>query len=195
MALFGNLKKRNNMELSFGQRLDPENGLVESWFTHGALDWIKSQDLSEKTILMFGAGLGDRWLASRCKKLIVVERNEEWYSKCAMTAMRNTTYVFRPCNDSSGRADYYLEISEGWEPNIIINDDAYRTELCQVAVDYFKEKGGGILISDNWNQSFVWVSPKALEIMEPFESKIFEQSDHTDNDGVLKWKTAIHFIK
>ena len=55
--------------LSFGQRLDPENGLVECWFTHGALDEIKSMDLSDKNILMFGAGKGDYWLAKRCKKL------------------------------------------------------------------------------------------------------------------------------
>ena len=40
------------MELSFGQRIDPENNLVECWFTHGALDWIKSQDLKGKNILM-----------------------------------------------------------------------------------------------------------------------------------------------
>lgn len=182
----------NADNLSFGQKIDKETGLVMPWFTHGALDEIKGMDLSEKTILMFGAGMGDQWLSIRCKKLIVVERKEDWYSQCSSVATPNTTYLFRPCNDSDGRAEYYLEIPENVD--LIINDDAYRTECCQVAVDYFK-KSGGILISDNWKQSFVWISPKAEEIMEPFEAHIHEQADHLDNDGINKWKTAIHFIK
>lgn len=179
------------MELSFGQRIDPENNLVECWFTHGALDWIKSQDLKDKNILMFGAGLGDAWLASKCKSLIVVERRAEWV-RCHS---HNLIHLIRPCNDSDGKAEYYLSIPEGKKFDIIINDDAYRTECCQVAVDYFKANGGGILISDNWCQAFVWISPKAEEIMAEFDSLIFEQEDHQDHDGVNKWKTAIHFIK
>ena len=186
------------MELSFGQRIDPKNGLVECWFTWAALDWIKQQDWSEKNILMYGCGLGDIWLAKRCASLTVIERNLEWLEKCIERereqSCTNLNYIHRPCNDSDGQADYYLDI-EGLNPDIIINDDAYRTECCQMAVDYFKNKGGGILISDNWVQAFVWMSPKAEEIMKPYEAIIFEQSNHTNNDGVNKWKTAVHFIK
>jgi len=61
-----------NTELSFGQRIDKENGLVECWFTWGALDAIKKKDLSDKIVWMFGAGLGDVWLSKRCKELHVV---------------------------------------------------------------------------------------------------------------------------
>ena len=178
------------IELSFGQKIDPENGLVMPWFTHGALDEIKSWDLSDKNIIMFGGGRGDDWLALRCKSLMIIERDMAW--------IRNTGspfYTYRPCNDSSGKAEYYLEIPDFFDVDIIINDDAYRTECCQMAVDYFKKKGGGILISDNWVQSYVWISPKAEEIMAPYEAHIHEQADHLDNDGVNKWKTAIHFIK
>jgi len=68
--------------LSFGQKVDEETGLVQCWFTHGSLDWIKKQDWSEKIVLMFGAGLGDVWLAKRCKELHVVERDWAWINKC-----------------------------------------------------------------------------------------------------------------
>lgn len=185
--------------LSFGQRIDQENGLIECWFTHGALDEIKSMDLSDKNILMFGAGLGDAWLAKRCKRLVVIERNEEWLYKSSAIVIANCIgnieYVWRPCNDSSGKDEYYLEMPEGFKPDVIINDDAYRYECCLMAVNYFKGNGGGILISDNWKQSFVWISPKSEEVMQPFEAHIHEQFDHQDNDGINKWKTAIHFIK
>lgn len=194
----------NTEQLSFGQRIDPENGLVECWFTHGALDWIKQQDWSDKVVWMFGAGLGDAWLAKRCKKLYVVERNQEWLMRmnnfCHLNHITNIEYVYRPCNDSSGMEEMYCEIPEGFNPDVIINDDAYRTQVVFKAVLYFTNKeGGGILICDNYNQSYVWRSPSALEALEPFKKLIFEQEDHEDYnkeeevDG--KWKTAIIFIK
>lgn len=180
-----------NNELSFGQRIDQENGLVECWFTHGALDEIKSMDLHDKNILMFGAGMGDDWLSLRCENLCIVERNGEW--------LRNTAkpfYKYRPCNDSSGMDEMYCKIPDDFIPDIIINDDAYRYEVCVMAEKYFKGKsGGGILITDNWQQAYVFMCPAAVALLEPFEAHIHEQADHLDNDGVNKWKTAIHFIK
>ena len=71
------------IELSFGQKYDEETGLIMPWFTHGALGEIKSMDLSDKNVLMYGAGLGDAWLAKRCKSLIVIERKEDWLYKAA----------------------------------------------------------------------------------------------------------------
>ena len=184
----------NTPELVQWQRVDPDNGLVQPWLTHPFLDWAKSQDWSDKTIVMFGAGLGDAWLAKKCKKLIVVERNGEWLKKAQQYSDANmgmVEYIFKPCNDSDGQAEWYLDL-DGLEPDIIINDDAYRTECCQMAVDYFNNKeGGGIFICDNWVQSFVWMSPKAEEIMAPYKAMVFEQTDHTDNDGINRWKTAV----
>jgi len=174
------------------------NGMVECWLTHNCLDWMNQQDWSDKTIIMFGAGLGDAWLANKCKQLYVVERKEDWLAKAkeySSQFVNNITYLHRPCNDSDGAADYYLELPSEVKFDIIINDDAYRTELCEVAISYFKGSGNGIFICDNFYQSFVWLSEKAKWMMEPFESLIFEQADHTDNDGVNKWKTAVFFIK
>lgn len=185
-------------ELVQWQKID-DNGLPMPWFTHNCLDWIKRQDWSQKTVIMFGAGLGDAWIAKKCKYLYVVERNHEWLQKslsiCQNNNISNVTYLLRECNDSNGQFDFYSELPSK-DIDIIINDDAYRTEMCQLAVDYFKGNEG-IFICDNWYQSFVWLSDKAVEIMQPYlkNALIFEQSDHTDNDGVNKWKTAVFFIK
>jgi hypothetical protein len=183
------------MELCFGQKIDESNGLVMPWFTHGALDEMSKMDLTDKVVVMFGAGMGDRWLANRCRMLYVIERNQEWLTKAMQqtTDVCNIQYLFRPCNEGSGAQDMYCELPND-NIGVIINDDAYRTEVCQVAVDYFNGKKGGILICDNWKQSYVWISPKAEETMSPFRAKIFEQSDHTDNDGINKWKTAIFYL-
>lgn len=181
--------------LSFGQRVDEENGLVQCWFTHGALDWIKKQDWSEKTVLMFGAGLGDAWLAKRCKMLYVVERNEEWLNtarnNCLQNGVHNHVYCYRPCNDSSGMDEMYCAIPEGIKPDIFIVDDAYRYECIIKAI----QQKPCILIVDNWVQAFVFISPPSEEALKPYDRLIFEQADHQDHDGVNKWKTAIFFIK
>jgi hypothetical protein len=182
-----------SIELVEWQIRSPKNGMVMCWFTHPCLEWMEQQDWSDKIIVMFGAGLGDAWLRTKCKALYIIERNHEWAEKSSHYAMSmgvsDIGYIMRPCNDSDGKADFYLNI-EGFNPDIIINDDAYRTECCQMAVDYFKDKVG-IFICDNWIQSFVWMSPKAEEIMQPYEAMVFEQKDHTNNDGINKWKTAV----
>src|SRR6266568_8911144 len=141
------------------QIIDPDNNLVMPWLTHPALDEIKTWDMSDKVIWQFGAGRGDAWLAKRCKKLYCVERNEEWINISSSYAQANNIfnieYLYRPCDDCTGKADYYTALIPGID--IIINDDAYRTEVCQGAVDYFKDNNNGILICDNWCQSYVWM--------------------------------------
>lgn len=182
-------------ELCFGQRIDPESGLVECWFTHGALDWIKQQDWKDKVVLMFGAGLGDAWLAKRCKLLYVVERNGEWLNKarhnCEINGVHNHIYCYRPCDDCSGQQDYYCSIPDGCKPDVVINDDAYRYEVIEKALTLERPL---TLINDNWMQDYVFLCPKGEELLKDFEQIIFPQANHTNHEGNC-WKTAVHFLK
>lgn len=184
------------MELSFGQKTDPANGLIMPWFTHGSLEEISRMDLSGKIILQFGAGLGDAWLAKRCKHLFCVERKEDWFEiasdECKKAGVNNVTYILRKCNDSDGMDKFYTTLPPGVIIDVIINDDAYRTEICKLAIDYFKDHDG-ILICDNWWQDFVWKSPSAIQMLEPFRKNIHLQHDHKDHEGD-PWKTAIIYF-
>lgn len=183
------------MELSFGQKTDEENGLVMAWLTHGALDEIKGMDLSDKVVFMFGSGLGDAWLAKRCKWLHVVERVEEWAfnsaTNCANNGCHNVTYYHRPCNDCSGQDEMYCAIPKGVKVNVLINDDAYRYEVIEKALTLPRPL---MLITDNWMQDYVFVCPKGEELLKDFEQHIYPQLDHENHEGNC-WKTAIHFIK
>ncbi len=181
------------------QKIDEDNGLIMPWFTHDALEAMKKINMTNDIILSFGAGYGDAWLAKRCKQLHVVERFEEWIIKAADVCMENlvnnTEYLHRPCNDSSGAEEMYCKIPYYIEPDIIISDDAYRTEVVEMAINHFKNKqGGGILICDNFWQDMVWKSEKAVEMLEPFNKKIYIQKDHTDHQGE-GWKTLIAYIQ
>lgn len=176
-------------QLSFGQRIDETNGLVECWFTHGALDWIKKQDWSDKIVWMFGAGRGDIWLAKRCKELHVVERNSEWIYRTQELAeangVDNLFYHYRPCNDCSSMQDLYCEIPI--KVDVVINDDAYRYEVIEKSLTLSRPL---ILVVDNWMQDFVFYCPKGEELLKDFSQKIFPCTTHTDHEGNC-WKTAI----
>lgn len=177
-------------ELSFGQRIDPENGLVECWFTHGALDAIKQMDLSNKVVWMWGAGLGDKWLASRCAELHIVERDHLWMPREPASVMRNTMYHHRPCNEGSGAQDMYCDIPIGIHPDVFIVDDAYRFECILKAIQH----APCTLIVDNWQQDYVFMCPAAEEALKAWQGKIFTQEDHKDHEG-HPWKTGIWEIK
>jgi len=175
----------NTQELSFGQRVDSENGLVECWFTHGALDWIKQQDWTDKNIIMFGGGMGNEWLAARCKNLIVIERDGRW-----LTNSGNYSTKYRPCNDSSGMDEMYCAIPDDFIPDIVINDDAYRYEVIVKALTLPRPL---ILIVDNWMQDFVFYCPKGEELLKDFKQEIYPCTTHTDHEGNC-WKTAIFHL-
>lgn len=182
------------MELSFGQRIDPENGLIQPWFTHGALDKLVQMDLSDKVILQYGSGRGDAWLAKRCKMLYSVERVHDWIVEnthtLAANQIDNVKYIYRPCNDCDGHQDYYCEIPEDVKPDIIIIDDAYRYECI---VEALKHKPITIII-DNFMQDYVFICPAAVELLKDFEQEIYLQQDHTHHEG-NPWKTAIFYLK
>ena len=180
-------------ELSFGQRMD--GGLVQPWFTHGALDAISKMFLSGKVIWMWGAGLGDTWLAKRCGHLYCVERNQDWIAKSAEIAhvngVENISYIYRPCNEGSGSQDMYCDIPEDIYPDVFIVDDAYRYECILKAIEHKP----CTLIVDNFMQAFVFMCPSAVEALQDYEGMLYEQSDHKDHDGINKWKTGIWQLK
>jgi len=190
-----------NIELVEWQKLSDKNGLCYPWWTHPFLEVMEGWDLSEKYMLELGAGLGTAWLRDKCKWVDSVDASPEWAERaeqyCQYHDKLNGQISCELIADGveGGWEQYKKLIPENVKYDVIINDDAYRTEICQVAVDYLKANGGGILINENWKQSFVWISPKAEEIMQPYEAMVFEQHDHKDNDGVNKWKTAVWNIK
>lgn len=186
----------NTEQLSFGQKVDEETGLVMPWFTHGALDAIKDMDLSNKVVVMFGAGLGDVWLSQRCKQLHIIERNNDWLGKCVVEQIKykanNIQYHYVGVNDCSGNDKEYLEILDKVRADVIINDDAYRFEVIEKALTLPRPL---TLIVDNFMQAFVFMCPAAAELLKGFDGTLYEQENHEDHDGVNKWKTGIWNIK
>ena len=204
----------NNYELVEWQRIDPDNGLVEPWWTWPCMAVIKTWDLKDKIWLEFGAGLSTAWLRSRCKWVDSIEANNDWAAKAAKYCNENGQYhgIIHSANLSDGiqeqKQAYFDLIPSHYgglshEPSavallfdrvydIISVDGMWRNECLKWAIDHFKGRGG-ILVVDNMDQDFVWISPAANELMASYPCEIYYQPGHTNHEG-KSWNTRIYTI-
>lgn len=182
------------------QRLDPENGLIEPWLTHPFMDWIKNLDLSTRIILELGGGASTAWWRNKARWVDTVEASLAWARDIKTYCdheLLNNGEVFHFTDDlpdGCNLAELYFNRIEdnGKHYDLIIVDGIYRTESLAWALNHFKETGG-IIIADNVEQDYVWISPKAVELMTPYECHRFVQPDHTNHEG-RPWNTCIWVI-
>jgi len=192
----------NTTELVEWQKLAP-NGLVYPWWTHPFLDVLETWDLKDKVWLEFGAGRSTAWLRSKCKYVVSIEANLEWAaqanSDCALNNLYNGRVLCEkdlPDGQQDRKQEYFdlipldilgHDLERLYPFDIISIDGIWRTECIQWAIDHFKGRGG-IIVIDNLDQDFVWISPKAMELIEPYESEVFIQPNHINHEG-KPWNT------
>lgn len=193
------------MELVEWQKIDEENGLVFPWWTHPFLDELKTWDLKDKTWLEFGGGRSTSWLRSKCKWVDTIEANSQWakeiFNEGDRTGNSNGNIVLvnedLPDGIQDRKQDYFdlvNQIQEAYpkQYDIVSVDGIWRNECLQWAIDHFKGRGG-ILIADNFDQDFVWISPAAIELMKPYKEYVFYQPEHTNHEGKA-WNTRYWII-
>jgi hypothetical protein len=187
----------NTSELVEWQIHDPENGLVMCWWTHPFLDVMRTWDLKEKTFLEFGAGRGTAWLRQRCKWVDSIEANSQWAGQaqkdCLEAGFDNgAIYSANIADGIQGMQSSYFGLIPGRQYDVISIDGIYRTEAIEWAINHFKGREG-LLIVDNLDQDFVWISPKAMELLEPYKGEIFIQPNHINHEG-KPWNTRYYII-
>lgn len=188
------------MDLVEWQRYDNENGLVECWWTHDFNDYLKTLDLTDKTWLELGGGLGTSWLRHKCKWVDTVESNLDWAKTIQITVDANKLHNGRLISEMvmegfESEMKRYLDLlPKDKEYDVISVDGLYRTECLEWAVNHLKKRGG-MLIADNYNQDYVWISPKADEIMLPYKDRevVYYQKNHTNHEG-RQWNTRYWII-
>lgn len=185
------------MELVEWQRIDPDNGIVEPWWTWPCMDVIKTWDLKGKKWLEFGAGLSTAWLRDKCEWVDSIESSNEWAAKAANYCNQNNLIngnihsADLPDGIQELKEAYFRLISET-EYDIISVDGIWRNECLEWALNHFKGRGG-IVVVDNMGQDFVWISPAADALMSPYQCEIFYQPGHTNHEG-RPWNTRIYTI-
>lgn len=180
------------------QWLDESCGLWFPWYTLPCLEEISKWDLKDKIVWEFGGGNSTLWWAKKCKHVYTVESNWQWwdyvYKKSEELGIHNLDCELREINegDQVRKEEYTRALFKYPNPDIVIVDGILRNECLEVGIEVLGNKGGHI-IADNFMQSFVWISPAAVELMKPYDTKYFKQEDHQDHDG-SPWQTATFTI-
>lgn len=170
------------------------NGMILPWWTHPFLDELKKWDLSDKALLEFGAGKGTAWLRHRSKWVDSIESDLAWYAKaqyqCDKYSLRNGAIYAAQLPDGvqERKSEYFSLIPEGKQYDIISVDGIWRYECLQWAIDHFKGRAG-IIIADNWQQDFVWISEAAEALMAPYPIHRYFQPGHVNHAG-KPWNTV-----
>ncbi len=180
--------------LSDFQRFDPTNNLVEPWLVHGALDVIKTWDLTDKLVLEWGSGLSTIWWGDKCKEVISIEADIKWFAKMEPEIFNrkgNIQLIYRNCNEGDQtKIDFYTEVPAWFQPNIVVVDGILRYECILKALTLQRPL---TLIIDNWQQDYVFICPAAEKALEDFKGELYVQKDHEDHEG-RPWTTAIFEI-
>jgi len=188
----------NTQDLVEWQIRSPKNGMVMCWWTHPILELIETWDWKDKNVLEFGSGRGTAWLRERSKLVHSIEADLQWADQvvkdCNEYNLHNGGIWARQIPDGvqGMQAEYFGMIPKDVQYDIITIDGIYRTESIEWALNHFKGREG-LLILDNLDQDYVWISPKAMELLEPYKGEIFIQPGHINHEG-KPWNTRYYII-
>ena len=177
------------------QKLDEDSGIVFPWLTHPFLDEVKTWDLHNKVLLETGAGLSTAWWRSRAKWVDTIEASSIWALRaldyCQSHNLENGKIFCEQIADGipGEMLKYFSLIPTDKQYDIIIIDGIYRTEMVAWGINHLEKNKGGILIADNFNQDYVWISPKAEELLSEFKINKYIQPGHINHEG-RPWNTC-----
>ena len=122
----------------------PVNALGEPipWFTYPSIEYISQLDLREMSMLEWGIGNSTLYFAKRCKRIISIEHNNDWYNLITQQLPSNSTgYLV----DEIEYSTYPKQLNQKFD--IIIVDGIKRFDCLQTGVQILNS--GGMIIFDN----------------------------------------------
>lgn len=189
----------NTSELVEWQRIDPTNGLVEPWLTWSFMEIAKCWPLKDWTVLETGGGRSTAWWRNKCKWVDTVEGNKDWGAQIIKDCETHGLYngeLF--CDDIADGTPDGLEKFMSLLPkrksyDMIIVDGLYRVEMIKWGIENLEFGNGGVLVVDNYQQDYVFISPKAESLLSEYLINRCVQLEHTNHEG-RPWNTSFWFI-
>jgi hypothetical protein len=124
------------------------NGRPIPWYTYPAIEYLSNLDFSQKRVFEYGSGNSSLWWATRCREIVAIECNREWYDK--INAVRSHVGGgfgdYRLCEETEA----YVHQHDIVDSNIVIIDGMYRTYCTDFFLSKLSESNSfEILIYDN----------------------------------------------
>ena len=117
------------------------DGTPIPWVSYPAVSYLNQLDFSQKQVFEYGCGNSTRYWSRRCRKVISVEHDAEWFRRVASENLPNTE-IF----EATGRA--YVEMIVRHAPHdVIVIDGRWRFDCAVNCIPYLA--AGGMVILDN----------------------------------------------
>ena len=125
------------------------NDVPIPWYTYPAIEYIKQLDFSNKIIFEYGSGNSTRFWGERCKKVVSVEDNKEWYDKIKDKLPDHVEYYLL-----EERQEYIKSINKYPDKFdvIIIDGNHSRYECAVEALNKLRDDGFIILDNSDWKE-------------------------------------------
>ncbi|MGV3561025.1 SAM-dependent methyltransferase [Larkinella arboricola] len=128
------------------QAIDKDDNPIP-WYTYPSIEFIKQLDLSDKTVFEYGSGNSTLFWASRCRKVVAIEDNKEWYNTIKSRLPQNVEYLLIEDKEEYIKAIHqYADLFD-----IIIVDGNYRYDCTASSLDRLSPTGFFILDNADWH--------------------------------------------
>mgnify|MGYP005847534923 CR=1 FL=1 len=122
------------------------------WLTPYAVSLIDELIRPTDYLLEFGSGRSTIWLAQRCRAIVSVEHDKEWFEKVSpqIKNLSNVDYRHAKLEAPAGHVPPYLSLLDEFPDesfDVLINDGRLRHLVAEKATS--KLKPGGLLVLDN----------------------------------------------
>ena len=117
------------------------------WLVFPALRFL-SKEVPDKEVFEFGSGTSTLWYAKRCRHIISIEDDPEWFERqtARMQTHHNVQVIFETDPDSYANKLRSL----GRLFDIVIVDGSHRLKCLRNSVDWVRP--GGCIVVDNTDQ-------------------------------------------
>ena len=119
------------------------------WITYPAIDFIKQFDFEHSRIFEWGSGNSTMWWSKRCKEIVSVESNANWYNLMKDKLPGNVKYL--TCSiDLKEEMNLFLDSEGMYDVIVVDHNGTFRRECCRIAPQKLNE--GGLILLDNSDQ-------------------------------------------
>lgn len=150
------------------------------WFTYPAIEFLNQFNLSELNVFEWGSGNSSFYFASKCKNIISVEVDIDWFEKNNDYRKKNQVFIL------SDVLNFELEIKNyDVQFDIIIIDSIKRKECIELSIKKIKKEG--LIILDN--------SERHPELCEFLRNEGFTEIDFHGFGPInnYTWTTSLFF--
>ena len=136
--------QQGHLRSALAGRAVTSHGEPLPWYTYPAIHFLSGKDLSNYSVLEFGAGQSTLWWAAHARTVVSLEEDPEWYRNVSAQVPPNVSLHLVPVNLTGAE-----QLLSDQKFDLIIIDGLDRFLCAQLAVRHLVSEGGSVLLDNS----------------------------------------------